>query len=192
MNFDDEATAVIAPDRARELLENEAAKTDKEAAETPMGFGFDDEATRVSQERPVPVPAAGPKPNAAPRAASAPQPAAPSASLATTKKEFPKEAPTAKPEPVGPGPSIVLTEKKSEPPMPAALDPALAKAPPSGRDLSTLAHEKTRVVPRAKKQSSGTLFWITLTIALAAAAIGGFVASRLVDGQKLPSWMHLP
>lgn len=195
MNFDDEATAVIAPDRARELLENEAAKSGKEPTETPMGVAFDDEATRVvSQERPAPVPVARAKPDAgAAKPASRPEAAAPRASLATTKNEVAKEAPKAVPEPAGSVPSIVLTEPKPQPKMPVAPDATLAKATPSARDLSTLALEKTRVVPRAaKKNSSGTLFWITLTIALAAAAIGGFVASRLVDGQKLPSWMHLP
>lgn len=188
MNFDDEATAVIAPDRARELLENEAAKGGKEPAETPMGFGYDDEAMRVaSQEQPAKVPAAA-KPAAAARPASSPD----AASLATTNKEIGKDT-KAKPDLVESGPSVVLTEPKAEPKVASAPDVALAKGAPSVRDLSTLAHEKTRVVPRAaKKKSSGTLFWITLTIALAAAAIGGFVASRLVDGQKLPSWMHLP
>jgi predicted Zn finger-like uncharacterized protein len=61
-DFEGESTAVIAPDRAKELLEAEAAKSDarQEAeetaggataeigSETPLGFGFDDdESTKV-------------------------------------------------------------------------------------------------------------------------------------------------
>jgi hypothetical protein len=202
MDFEDEATAVIAPDRARQLLDEEVKKSrptqpkPQPPSETPMSFGFDDEATLVvaperaeqllsKEQKPQPV--VVPPPAPVPVVTPAP-PAQPSA---TAPKSLPPEEKSPPPAPlpaagrpaaeddrrsksgVEAGPSVVLSEPKGK--------------PAAARDF---AHEPTRVV-RVKKKSSGAPFWIMLTLALVAAGIGGFVASRLADGQPLPSWMHL-
>lgn len=183
MDFEDEATAVIAPDRARQLLETEVAKSKPQPAETPMAFGYEEEPTQIvapdradellgpdSRARAGKPPLPGKKPEA-PAPATSPKPAAADA------------------------PKVVVSEPKPrpEPPKPAAGAPPPPDAvglKADAKGMAALHHEQTRVI-RTKKQSSGALFWFTLVLALGAAALGGFVASRLFDGQKLPTWMHL-
>jgi hypothetical protein len=171
--FDDEATAVIAPDRARELLEAEAAKADTEARaqETPMGFGFDD-ATKVTE--------------------------APSAEALTASSE--DAGATGTPErssepPPGREPSIVLDDAlgaaKPKPRPPVAPSPS--QAPPKSTfpaELAAIQNEPTRVI-RTKPKDGNRAFWIVLLLALAAAVTGGLIATKLFEDSS-PSPQHGP
>lgn len=176
-DFDDESTAVIAPDRARELLEAEvrrSAALESEAPpldETPMGFGFDDEATRVIDrdeahslldgpgEQPPPAPA---------RAANE----APAAFPAARDNEGEARAKL---------PSVMVKAPPTPVPPPRASVPPTSKMPGPSSDLQSLialSNEPTRVI--RPKKLGGLGFWMIVFLALVAAAAAGFIASELV------------
>ena len=188
-NFDDEATAVIAPDRARELLEAEAAKKteppEPEPSETPLTFGFDDESTKVfapEQADSLLEKPAEPEPRA--DATSTPLSGSPGPAV-LPKAEAPREA----------EPSIVVADELgAKKPKPRAPAPTPPPAPPklsTAREITGLQNEPTRVV-RMKKQGAGTTFWLVLFLALAAAAAGGFVASQILHDARPPAWLKRP
>ncbi len=186
-DFDDEATAVIAPDRARELLEAEAAKSEEppesEAPETPLAFGFDDESTKVFDSANAEAsmggepPEIGPTPPA-PDTLEPPGPAQSSDATADTTPKADADAPGRE------EPSIVVAEGVgATKPRPKAKAPTPPPEPPklsTAHDIIGLQNEPTRVV-RLRKQGMGGSFWIVLFLALAAAAAGGFVASQLLE-----------
>ena len=169
--FEDEATAVITADRAKELLEEQLTVADKPKApagdETPMAFGTD---TELSD--------GGKSPAAKPRAAEAD--AAPRA-----KRDSLRSYDVL----VETGPTVVVAESERRassrpPPAKSPLPPPPTPPPPSGRasgrDFGGIQHEHTRVV-RARKKPGGPLFWVALVVALGAAGVAGYYASRLLD-----------
>ena len=48
-------------------------------------------------------------------------------------------------------------------------------------NVGGIQHERTRVV-RARKKPGGPLFWLALVVALGAAGVAGYYASRLLEG----------
>jgi predicted Zn finger-like uncharacterized protein len=183
--FDDEATAVIAPDRARELLEAEAAKLSPPSSETPLSFGFDDEATQVvtldraglllrggaeaGGDTALPSPGF-PAPRAPPVEASARGSSREGGARSATGDGAPPSvvvAPSAGPQngPVGTLPS----------PPPSAQ--------PAGRpgipELDGIQFEPTRVI-QVTKRGAGAAFWAVFFLAVAAAIAGGSLASGLL------------
>jgi len=195
-DFGDEATAVIAPDRARELLDAEAKRSASSAtegsseSETPLGFGFDDEATQVldtdrahallnapSQPPPAEHPGGGEKPKGAEAATPGAFPS-PASDARRSKPDEPTDLPT-----------VMVTAPA---PKGAKAEPAPAKpsAPPSSRpaadrDLIALSNEPTRVV-RVKKKGPGPGLYLLVFLALVAAAAGGFIASELLPRSAKP------
>jgi predicted Zn finger-like uncharacterized protein len=197
-DFEDEATAVIAPDRARELLEAEAAKAPAPALAPPTAsdFDFDDEATEVlAPERAEALLVAQTHvPSVAPTVPSVESPRVSPIAVATQEfhgslaenKAAPANEPSivvaqdsspkASPKPEAPrtpeAPRAPKTPVAAPPPKPVAPKPALA------RDLAGIQNEATRVV-RVRKAGAGGAFWVMLIIALGAAAAGGFIASEM-------------
>jgi hypothetical protein len=161
--FEDEATAVITADRAKELLEEQIAGVDKSTLpagdETPMAFGTDVESPRIAK----------PSAENAPRA----------------KRDSVDDL-------VEKGPTVVVaqSERRSSrppppktktplPPPPTPPKPAPPSGPSSSKDFGGIQHERTRVV-RARKKPGGPLFWLALLFALGAAGAAGYYASRLL------------
>ena len=207
--FDDEATAVFEPDRARELLEREAARTDDASSETPLSFGFDDESTKLVDTRN----ALGfddestklvDTRNALGFDDESTNPTSASRPDDESTKVFEPERAEALmgahlPPPsagrVEAGPSIVLDEAlgaaqpkpKAPKPTPSRPAPARQEFP---RELAAIQNEPTRVVRLKKKR--GAAFWAILLLALAAAVAGGFVALHLLGYRAMPRWHGLP
>jgi hypothetical protein len=71
--------------------------------------------------------------------------------------------------------------------MPRLRPPA---APPQAA-LRTIQNERTRVV-RVVNKGPGVAFWVMLTLALAAAAAGGFVVSQMLRDRGAPGWLKKP
>jgi predicted Zn finger-like uncharacterized protein len=199
-SFDDEATEVIAPDRARALLEAETAKSEENKeheesetpSETPMAFGFEDESTQViapdraeellhaEAARSSSIPGEG-----SPRTPAFPDPEV--ASGATARRADAGDAVRQKTEPM---PSIVVAKaKEPEPEVPKAASPP-AKGPSAvePRDIiRAFQNEPTRVVRVVKKKSGTRQLWIVIGLALVAAAAGGFIASEILARQHRAS-----
>jgi predicted Zn finger-like uncharacterized protein len=182
-SFEDEATAVIAPDRVRALLDAELAKSPGDTApsetapsETPVAFGFEEESTQVT----------------------APD-SAPDRLLTEVAKSFRQTLP-ASPPPAFPAvptlssePSIVVAKPKE----PVAEEEKPAAPPKSNvvepRDIiRAFQNEPTRVVRAVKKKSSARQVWLVVGLALVAAAAGGFIASEILARQHVPSGPRAP
>ena len=167
--FEDEATAVLTAERARALLEDQLDKQPV-PPETPMAFGSEAQAKKGSEV-------------AETKSGSADQlPAGP------TKRESLR----AHDDLVDKGPTIVVAASEKEAaPAPKPAPPQSSKPPPEplslaktrARDFGDIQHERTRVV-RARRKSTGLWFWIALVVALAAAAVAGYYASRVLDPAK--------
>ncbi|HEX4338678.1 MAG TPA: GYF domain-containing protein [Polyangiaceae bacterium] len=130
-----------------------------------------------------------------------PKPAAgvpPLASLAPPKPSSapPPDAPTPQIEPQRlVEPTIVVAETRPRPPPEAALRTLprqLPPAPPGAPSLRTMQNEPTRVVRVVSKKGLGVTFWVILTLALAAAATGGFIVSKMLRDHGAPSWLKSP
>ena len=107
--FENEATAVIAPDKARALLQAETQRDAAKKPEASLGFIFDDEATEViGPERATELLSSDPEAAAAIAAAAAESEAAP-----------PRSQPPPKPPRLSPYPGTA----KTTPPTPAAGTP---------------------------------------------------------------------
>lgn len=173
--FEDEATAVITADRAKALLEEQLGEADKFKPplidETPMAFGTDTES-----------PMARKSPSEKPGAADA-------GATARAKRDSLRSYDDL----VEKGPTVVVAESERRssrppppktktplPPPPTPPKPAPPSGPSSSRDFGGIQHERTRVV-RARKKPGGPLFWVALIVALGAAAVAGYYASRLLD-----------
>jgi predicted Zn finger-like uncharacterized protein len=131
-----------------------------------------------------------------------PKPAAgvpPLASLAPPKPSSFPPAGAASPAPPPPDPqnpvepTIVVAEPKpSRMPVEAALQtmPRLRPpSPPPQAAIRTIQNERTRVV-RVVNKGPGIAFWVMLTLALAAAAAGGFVVSQMLRDRGAPTWLR--
>lgn len=119
--FENEATAVIAPDRARALLESESQR---EGAKKPerLGFIFDDEATAViAPERATELLTSDPEAAAAIAAAAVSESSAP-----VTRSQPPPKPPKLSPYPGSPG----APRSTPPPPTPAAGTPPPASVQP--------------------------------------------------------------
>jgi predicted Zn finger-like uncharacterized protein len=133
----------------------------------------------------------------------APKPAAgvpPLASLAPPKpSSFPPAGATGvapPPDPQHPAePTVVVAEPKPlRKPLEAALQtmPRLRPpSPPPQAAIRTIQNERTRVV-RVVNKGPGVAFWVMLTLALAAAAAGGFVVSQMLRDRGAPGWLKKP
>ena len=134
----------------------------------------------------------------------APKPAAgvpPLASLAPPKPSSSPPAGAASPTPPPPDPQnpaeptvVVAEPTPSRKPVEAALQtmPRLRPpSPPPQAAIRTIQNERTRVV-RVVNKGPGIAFWVMLTLALAAAAAGGFVVSQMLRDRGAPAWLRKP
>jgi predicted Zn finger-like uncharacterized protein len=156
----------------------------------------------VAQAEPVPVePLAVPVP--VEERPPPPKPAAGVPPLASLAPPKPSTVPPAGPTPVAPPPevaqpaepTVVVAEPKPlHRPMEAALQTMPRLRPPAAPPqaaLRTIQNERTRVV-RVVNKGPGVAFWVMLTLALAAAAAGGFVVSQMLRDRGAPGWLKKP
>lgn len=153
---------------------------------------------------PKPLDERPPTPKPADERPPTPKPAAgvpPLASLAPPKPSSSPPAGAASPTPPAPEPQnpaeptvVVAEPKPSRMPVEAALQtmPRLRPpSPPPQAAIRTIQNERTRVV-RVVNKGPGIAFWVMLTLALAAAAAGGFVVSQMLRDRGAPAWLRKP
>lgn len=196
--FEDEATAVFSADKARALLEGEAAKSATAANETPFAFGFGGDEVTIAREPnlgdartapppppPLLVPSVPPIPSPDPEPEPEPLPE----SLQMPPRV--EVAPRAHLEPE-PGPTVVVAPAEPKlrlPPSAASMTATVIGRRAPGRPPPGMQHEKTRLI-RVRKKGSGPVFWLVLVASLVAAGALGFYASQVAQQHGLPAWLQ--
>ncbi len=197
--FEDEATAVFSADKARALLEGEAAKSAAVANETPFAFGFGGDEVTLAREPnlsdartapPPPPPLLVPSvPPAVPSPEPKPEPLPESPPMPARVDVAPR--PHLEPEP---GPTIVVAPAEPKlrlPPSATSMTATVIGKRAPGRPPPGLQHEKTRLI-RVRKKGSGPAFWLMLVVSLVAAGALGFYASQVAQKHGLPAWLQRP
>lgn len=196
--FEDEATAVFSADKARALLEGEAAKSAAASNETPFAFGFGGDEVTIAREPnlsdartapPPPPPLLVPSVPLIPSPEPEPEPEPLPESLPMPPRVDVAPRPRLEPEP---GPTVVVAPAEPKlrlPPSAASMTATVIGKRAAGRPPPGIQHEKTRLI-RVRKKGSGPVFWLVLVVSLAAAGALGFYASQVAQKHGLPAWLQ--